>query len=92
MLSYMFSVESLFKNCDVNDNFLLCGDYNLPDINWAMDLSDGNLIPSCVTSIKETLFIDSMSVLNLTQVNSIPNSRNVYLDLFFVIFPMTFLF
>jgi hypothetical protein len=80
---HMSSVESLFENCDVNDNFLICGDYNLPDINWDMDLSDGTLIPSCVTSIKETLVIDSMSVLDLTQVNSIPNSRNVYLDLFF---------
>jgi hypothetical protein len=71
----------LFENCDVNDKFLKCGDYYLPDINWAMD--DGSLIPSCVTSFKETLVIDSMSVLGLTQVNSIPNSRNVYLDLFF---------
>jgi hypothetical protein len=48
-----------------------------------MDLSDGTLILSCVTSIEETLVIDSMSVLDLTQVDSIPNSRNVYLDLFF---------
>jgi hypothetical protein len=61
---HMSFVESLFANCDVNDNFLICGDYNLPDINWDMDLSDGTLIPSCVTSIKETLVIDSMLVLN----------------------------
>jgi hypothetical protein len=60
----MSSVESLFENCDVTDKFLIFGDYNLPDINWDMDLSDEILIPSCVTSIKETLVIDSMSLLD----------------------------
>jgi hypothetical protein len=58
------SVEVLFENCDFNDNILICGDYNLPDINWDMDLSDEILIPSCVTSIKETLVINSIDVLD----------------------------
>jgi hypothetical protein len=84
---HMSCVESLFENCDVNDNFLICGDYNLPAINWDMDLSDGTLIPSSATSIEEILVIDSMFVLDLTQVNSIPYSRNVYLDLSFCNFP-----
>jgi hypothetical protein len=39
----MPSVESLFENCDVNENFLICGDYNLPDINWDMDWCDETL-------------------------------------------------
>jgi hypothetical protein len=52
----------------------------IPDINWDMDLT---LIPSCVTSIKETLVIDSMLVLDLTQ-----EIRSVYLDLLLVILPM----
>jgi hypothetical protein len=51
-----------------------------------MDLSDGTLIPSCVSSIKETLVIDSMLVLDLAQVNGIPNSRNVFSDLFLEFF------
>jgi hypothetical protein len=29
---HMSYVKSLFENCDVNDNFLICGDYNLPVI------------------------------------------------------------
>jgi hypothetical protein len=61
---HMSSVEFLFENCGINDNFLICGDYNLPDINWDIDLSDEILIPSCVTSIKETLVINSISVLD----------------------------
>jgi hypothetical protein len=40
----MSSVESLFENFDVNDNFLICGNYNLPDIYWDLDLSDGRLL------------------------------------------------
>jgi hypothetical protein len=78
------SVKSLFENCDVTDNFLICGVYNSPDINWDMDLSDETLILSCITSIKETFVIESMSVLDLTQANSIPDSRSLYLlDLIF---------
>jgi hypothetical protein len=36
---HMSSVDSLFEHCDVIDNFLICGDCNLSDINWYMDLS-----------------------------------------------------
>jgi hypothetical protein len=33
-------VESLFVNCDVNDNFLICGDYNLPGNIWQYIVSN----------------------------------------------------
>jgi hypothetical protein len=57
-----------------------------------MDLSDETLIPSCVSSIKETLVFDSMLVLDLTQVNGIPNSRNVISALFLEFFRCHFYF
>lgn len=81
--THISSVSDLINNCDINDEFLICGDYNLPGIQWNPDDEDGSLIPINVTSEKETSIADGMASLSLSQTNSLPNSRNVFLDLCF---------
>jgi hypothetical protein len=56
---------------------------DLPNFSDLPDLGISSLTPTQLTTQKEILTIDGMSTANLTQVNSLPNDRNVFLDLFF---------
>jgi hypothetical protein len=81
--THLKSVEACFNSCNVNDNILICGDFNLPNVSWAQIGSCTDLLPNNVTSDKESVTVDGMASCNLVQINKIPNVREVFLDLFF---------
>jgi Reverse transcriptase (RNA-dependent DNA polymerase) len=84
---HVSSINYLLNTCDINDEFFICGDYNLPEIIWRPDPEDESLVPSNVISEKATSVADGMAALSLSQVNFIPNSRNVFLDVCFTSIP-----
>jgi Reverse transcriptase (RNA-dependent DNA polymerase)/Endonuclease-reverse transcriptase len=79
--TFIDSTESIFNLCDVNDNILVCGDFNIPNVRWVRDETE--LLPFDVSTDKDSAIVDGMASLGLNQINDIPNVRNVFLDLFF---------
>jgi hypothetical protein len=81
---HMSSIEFMYNKCEVNDKMFVCGDYNLPNIRWSEENSlNGSLTPFNVSTPKEILITDGMATCDLSQINNIPNMRDVLLDLFF---------
>jgi Reverse transcriptase (RNA-dependent DNA polymerase)/Endonuclease-reverse transcriptase len=81
--THIKSVETCFNSSNVNDNILICGDFNLPNVSWSQVDTCADLLPNNVTSDKDSITVDGMASCNLVQINKIPNIRNVFLDLFF---------
>jgi len=67
-----------------NDSILIVGDFNLPSLKWTFISDEQAVLPFNVTSKAEILFIDSISELNLIQINNVPNHYGKFLDLVFV--------
>lgn len=67
------------------DKLIIAGDFNLPFVNWN-DCNPGSNLGGNLRDIWN-IFISTYSLLNLSQVNKIPNSRNVFLDLVFTNLP-----
>jgi hypothetical protein len=63
---HVSSINNLINICDINDEFVICGDYNLPEIRWKADPEDGSLIPSNVHSEKAASIADGMVALSLS--------------------------
>lgn len=71
-------------NLDYKDSdIIIAGDYNLPGIKWSKDGLNSEAF--CSKRIYDSAFLlaESCAFLNCTQINSIPNSRNIFLDLVF---------
>ncbi|KAJ8982416.1 hypothetical protein NQ317_017218 [Molorchus minor] len=60
---------------------VLFGDYNLPEATWSND--DVGVSVNCPQGSAALYLAQWFGFLHLYQLNSIPNSRNVYLDLLF---------
>jgi hypothetical protein len=75
------SVEKVCGSLNPNDLVLVCGDFNLTNVNWAM--RDGNFLPSNVTTRRESIIIDGMAACDMGQVNPHANQYGVFLDLVF---------
>ena len=73
------SLESIYEQYS-NSKFLICGDFNLPNLNWSSSLK--NVFPHSL-SLSESTVLNCYNFLNLEQIINIPNSRNVFLDLAF---------
>lgn len=60
---------------------VLCGDYNLPEAIWFNENLGLNV--RCPDNSPALVILDNFSFHNLFQVNSISNSRGIFLDLIF---------
>jgi hypothetical protein len=77
-LSVLESIDSSFPNC----KFIICGDYNIPSLSWESDKHGLKCVNFLSSQVGSSL-IESCSVLNLYQFNSIINAHGNILDLVF---------
>ena len=70
--------------CGMDDEVLVLGDFNLPNVDWNESLDGDYYIPFGVTSEIEKQFLDGISARGLRQINSIKTKINRILDLIFV--------
>ncbi|KAL4148808.1 hypothetical protein QTP88_002960 [Uroleucon formosanum] len=74
--AYAITVENLV-NSYINHNFILCGDFNLPDINWSND-SHGlaNNVSNAFGSLLDLIFVNN-NQFNVTAVDDplVPEDR-----------------
>lgn len=75
------NIASAIENCNPEDRFVVCGDFNLPEIDWMFCEEDNCEIPVSPNSDKADDFLSSLSSLSLHQVNNICNHMNRMLDL-----------
>ena len=75
MCNEILEVKSKFKRSD----FWLCGDFNLPDINWEMNTVTNHQYSKPINE----LFLDLVCDLGLSQSVTDPTRGNNILDLFF---------
>jgi hypothetical protein len=80
---YTQSVYNICSKINMEDNVLILGDFNLPDVKWAHDADVNYVIPYNVTSSVETVCIDCLLSYGFVQLNDVPNYNNRFLDLFF---------
>ncbi|KAL4152924.1 hypothetical protein QTP88_000757 [Uroleucon formosanum] len=77
-LSVLESIDTSFPNC----KFIICGDYNIPSLSWKSDKHGLKCVNFLSSQVGSSL-IESGSVLNLYQFNSIINAHGNILDLVF---------
>lgn len=68
------------------DNVLLLGDLNTPNITWERQDDFTPLVPINPQDRKASLLLETVNICNLTQLNTIPNKNNRFLDLVFANF------
>lgn len=74
-------VENVMSS-NVNDSFILTGDYNLGDsVTWSYDSVSGECMSSDVRGLIPNELLDVLSLCNLNQVNVTRNVRDRTLDL-----------
>lgn len=85
--SHVASVEKVCSQLKETDLLFLCGDYNLPSVDWRISSSnDGYLVPfsfsSCQSiSSSAAHLIDNFDLQCLSQLNSVRNHQGRILDL-----------
>lgn len=67
---------------DPEDVLIIVGDFNLPRVQWSID-EDNILIPTAFDSSHSNYFINGLLSMSVYQVNSIRNSNDRLLDLYF---------
>lgn len=77
------NVTGVLGAAEPSDQFVITGDFNLPEINWTATHDDelNYLVPCGAVSEKAVYFTDVLSTLSMCQVNSIRNQLNRTLDL-----------
>lgn len=81
--SHFEKIVDRVMSSNVNDSFVLAGDYNLADtVTWSRDSLTGDYGASGVKGAIANELLDTLSVCNLNQVNVIRNSIGRTLDLF----------
>lgn len=73
----------------VDDRFLLLGDFNTPNITWEKHDHHSFLIPTSPLDKKAILLVETITICNLVQFNTIPNKSGRYLDLVFATLPIS---
>lgn len=64
-------------------DFVICGDFNLPNITWELDVVNRNCFPTGFSGVDSCLFVDTVSFCGLSQFNNFVNKSNNTLDLIF---------
>lgn len=73
---------------NVEDSFILCGDYNLGNsIAWSHDSLSGDCVATDMKGPIPNELLDTMSLCNLNQLSAIRNINNRTLDLFITNLP-----
>lgn len=75
------NIKIAIEDCSPDDRFLICGDFNLPDVDWLFFEEDNCFLPISSSGDKAVEFLGSLSSFSLHQVNSICNHMNRLLDL-----------
>ena len=87
MISDILVICESLELANPNDNWLLLGDYNLPNVTWRVDQFASTPDYNDVTTLRERncggILADTFNFLNLYQLNHIKNNKNVILDLIF---------
>lgn len=86
--SFYESCMKVILNSNINDEFILIGDFNVPDADWFAASDDLNVKSSHLASPKSTLLKDFVASCSLSQYNFVPNLNNRYLDLVFSTSPI----
>lgn len=82
---HVSAIEYISGFLKPTDVFLVCGEFNLPDLEWRpSETSLSSLITLHITSDVETLLCDSLLSLGLCHVNGNSNSRGKFLGLNFL--------
>ena len=76
-VNFCQDIESIFDRFP-ESSYVIAGDFNLPHIDWNDDGECG-----LNNSLEYDLISSTCALMNLTQINKIPNMRNVFLDLIF---------
>lgn len=63
------------------DVFIVCGDFNIPDVSWLRCSERGFMVPSSQGRMNH--FFDAVSSLGLMQINNVFNVSNRLLDLIY---------
>ncbi|XP_063907420.1 uncharacterized protein LOC135125696 [Zophobas morio] len=77
---YCCDLESIFEKF-TESSYIIVGDFNLPQLRWDL----GNIQNNALSGSRDYYNVISYTTafMNLEQLNKIPNSRNVFLDLVF---------
>ncbi|KAI1524765.1 reverse transcriptase, partial [Pyrenophora tritici-repentis] len=69
---------------DPEDVLIFVGDFNLPDVEWAVDTdNDSILIPTKFSPEPTAIFVKGLLDMGVNQVNHVRNENAKFLDLFF---------
>lgn len=80
--THVETIDYLYSLFDSNTQFILAGDYNLPNVKFTND--DLGMLYSGVHTPSADVIFEHFSSLNLYQINMIENEFNKTLDLVFV--------
>lgn len=88
----LLNIENVVINANSKDQFVIMGDFNLPDILWinSNDEDFNFMVPTNATVEKSTFFIEKVHLLPLFQVNCIINNCGRMLDLIYTDIPNEF--
>ncbi|XP_046677000.1 uncharacterized protein LOC124365076 [Homalodisca vitripennis] len=80
--SFCDAVDEVIVSFGFYDNVILLGDFNLPDADWSS--------PDVLYAGDASSYLRNLAAThNLTQINTVPNYRGVFLDLFFSSVPVS---
>ena len=79
-LQFLSKLDDLITK-NINNDFLLLGDFNLPNLNWQFNPNDNDLFSQNATDPCSQSFSDSFFLNGLKQYNNVLNERNRILDL-----------
>lgn len=77
------AIDSLLIDVDPCDIVIVLGDFNLPDLQWALSDDETHYVAINPSSDKEFLFIDCLSDSGLHQLSGVTNNLKRQLDLIF---------
>jgi len=76
-------VKYIFDSLEINDDMIVCGDYNLSEVQWTRDTESNLLLPLNILKEKSQVLLENVAFCDLDQINDVPNERGKYLDLVF---------
>lgn len=74
-------LEAVNDLMSARDVFIVCGDFNIPDVSWLRCSEGGYMVPSSHGRMNN--FFDVVSSLGLMQINNVFNVSNRLLDLIY---------
>lgn len=76
-------IEIIRLNTSYDDEIIVCGDFNLPNLKWERHESEPFFTVNSTFSASESILIDGIKTNNLEQISHIINFQNRQLDLIF---------